>query len=335
MSKPLFFVADAHEGPVWVAQQCRLYFTTKTHLDTYQRVDIMYLDFSQFGVCSEQELWADLPETAPLQIEAKLFYHDANMANSMCLSADGRALIVAEQGDKNRPSVISRIALADKTRSVLVDGFDGQPFNSLNKVILDQEGKLIISDPDYGFRQDFRPPPVLEPNIYSACPDGGLNCFRCNLEMPHGLALSPDEKYLFVTDTSNDGAHGDSIELKRRKSVWRFAYNAETGEISGEGKCCFAVAKGVPDGAVFAGEHLLVGGGDGVYVANQQGELLGKIPTEKTAVNVALAAEGKHLFVTADDGVYLFRNWINHLETEDSKNETASTGASKLQLADS
>ena len=307
--EPIFFTADAHEGPVWVADQCRLYYTTKTHLDGRREVDINFLDFARFNVCDGDELWDNLPDDAPMQLQERLFVHDARMANSMCLGERGRSLIVAEQGDHHRPSALARYNLADKSRTVLTENANGKPFNSLNKVALTGQGHLLFSDPDYGFRQGFRPPPELEPAIYTRTRAGQTHTFRCQLEMPHGLGLTPDERYLFVTDTSNDGAHDDDVDLKRQKSVWRFGFDAATGKISGAGIWCFEVEKGVPDGTVTTDDYLLVGGGDGVYVANLEGELRGKIDTPYDAVNLALVGHGKHLFVTCDKGVLLYRNW--------------------------
>lgn len=309
MQQPYFFAADAHEGPVWVAGQCRLYFTTKTHLDDQRRVSILYLDFSSLGPCDGPDIWDCLTVERTSEVKLRTFVHDANMANSMCLGPDGRSLLVAEQGDEHRPSVISRISLDDGTRTVVVDEFEGKPFNSLNKVIVSERGHLIFSDPDYGFRQGFRPPPALEPALYVLTPEGELTSFDCGLEMPHGLALTPDERTLFVTDTSNDGAHGDDVELNRRKSVWRFAFDPAAGRLSGSPTCCFSVDEGVPDGMVTTQDRLLVGGGDGVYVADLNGELTGKLPTPYTAVNVALAGGGNHLFATVEHGVQLFVNW--------------------------
>ena len=315
MNAPLFFPADAHEGPVWVSEQCRLYYTTKTHLDGRRRVDIEYLDFSAFGNCDDHEFGRDLPDDAPARIKPHLWVHDAKMANSMCLSKDRRQLLVCEQGYEDQaPSVLARYNLADKSRSVVIADYRGTPFNSLNKVIVTRAGHIIVSDPDYGFRQDFKPPPQLEPNLYILPKGGELEMFRCNLEMPHGLALSPDERTLFVTDTSNDGAHGDDIDLKRHKSVWKFGFDPETATISGPGEFCFQVDEGVPDGMETTADCLLAGGGDAVYVANLAGELLGKIDVPNDAVNLALAGGGKHLFVTNDKGVLLYRDWRTFMQ---------------------
>ncbi len=314
MNGPYFFPADAHEGPVWVAEQCRLYFTTKTHLDGRREVDILFLDFSQLGFCDSNELWDEFPDDAPHRLSARLFRHDARMANSMCLGPNRRNLLVAEQGDKHRPAAISLLNLSDHSRKVVVDGVDGKAFNSPNKVVLSEAGHIIFSDPDYGFRQGFRPPPELEPNVYTYTKDGRLHTFRCGLEMPHGLSLTPDQRTLFITDTSDDGAHDDDVELDRRRSVWRFSFDASSGQISGEGECCFSVNKGVPDGSLTVKDYLLVGGGDGVYVADLGGKLQGKIPMSRTAVNLALAGNGKQLFVTTDEGVALYPGWERFVE---------------------
>lgn len=315
MLSSLFFPADAHEGPVWVAEQCRLYFTSATHLDGNRQVSIYYLDFSALGTSVEAELWDRLDERTPANLQPKLFLPDARMANGMVLGNDGRSLLVAEQGDEARPSVVSSLQLSTSKREVLIDGFQGKPFNSLNKVIQSRHGHLLLSDPDYGFRQSFRPPPTLEPNLYVRSADGALQCFRCGLEMPHGLALSPDERTLFVSDTSNDGAHQDEgIQLHRRRSVWAFAFDPVKGQLSGPGTCCFSVDQGIPDGLVTTADHLIAAAGDGLYVADLSGQLVGKIPTAYPAVNLTLAGDDRHLFVTVDEGVLLIFNWRDQME---------------------
>lgn len=312
--KLFFFPADAHEGPVWVADRHRLYYVTAPHPDGRRRVDLEYLDFSAY--LQNGKSLTDLPDDAEGHLQPQTFVTDANMANAMQRANDKDCLWVAEQGYEDRPGGIALYHLRTKARSVVVDGFGGLEFNSPNKVIESHDGHLIFSDPDYAFRQGFRPPPQLEPNLY-LLPVGAAEptAFRCKLEMPHGLALSPDESTLFVTDTSNDGAHGDGVELNRQKSVWRFGFDAAGPAITGEGACCFQVDEGVPDGMVTTEDRLLVGGGDGVYVADLEGKLLGKIELPHTAVNLTLAEEDRHLFVTADEGVYLIRDWRERVAT--------------------
>ncbi len=305
MPTPFFIPCDAHEGCVWVPAQSRLYFSTTKKLDE-PRAGIHYLDF--YGKTNFAKVERETVES----IQPVEWIHDANMANSFSLSNDGQTLLVCEQGDHERPGAITRIDLNDLSRTVLFDNFNGQPLNSPNKVIQSKQGHLILSDPDYGFRQGFRPPPVLEPSIYVLPVDGDPFEFRCGLEMPHGLALSSNEETLFITDTSNDGAHEKAdVELNRRRSVYAYSFNADTGRITNNPRYAFRVDEGVPDGSITDGERLLVGGGDGVYVADLAGNLTGKIKTKHTAVN--LCTVGQDLFVTADEGVYLFLDWRRHV----------------------
>ncbi|MTB49686.1 SMP-30/gluconolactonase/LRE family protein [Lewinella sp. W8] len=309
MNVPIFFPADAHEGPVWVGDQHRLYFTTTTHLDTNPLVSILFLDFREQPPLGPE--WR--PE--PAGIRPQVWVRDANMANGMNLDRGGNHLLVAEQGNMRTPARIRRYPLSGQPAETLVEYYDGRPFNSPNKVLPSRKGHLIFSDPDYGFRQHFRPPSEMEPALYVLTSSGKLTSFDCGLEMPHGLALCPDEKTLFVTDTSYDGAHRGFKLEHRRRSVWAFGFKAATGTISGPGRCCFSVDKGIPDGAIIVKNQLLVAGGDGVYVADQQGQLLGKIPTgEDTAVNLCTTDDDLHLFVTIDRGVLLFTNWLEWIE---------------------
>ena len=306
MQDTYFIPSDAHEGCVWVPHQQRLYFATTKKLDE-PRVGICYLDFSAFDLARDADWGPRLAAGDPGALTARQFVHDANMANSLTLDRDGRSLLVAEQGDQDHPARLTRRALADGAAEVLLDAFEGQPLNSPNKVIVSRAGHVIVSDPDYGFRQGFRPPPVREPSLYVLPAGGGAPfAFDCGLEMPHGLALSPDETTLYVTDTSADGAH-DTVDLERRRAVYAFTFDPASGRITNDPRFCFAVDKGVPDGTETDGDRLIVGGGDGVYVAQLDGKLIGKIKLKHTAVNLAVVYD--HLFVTADDGVYVILNW--------------------------
>lgn len=308
MLKFLFFPADAHEGPVWIARQQRLYYATKPHPKGRNRVDLEYLDFSPF-LENEQSL-SELSERAQRYVSPKTFVKGANMANALRAARDGKHLLVAEQGDMSNGGGIAAYDIRSGQRTPIVNENSGFAFNSPNKVIETKDGHLIFSDPDYGFRNGFRPPPVLEPMLY-LLPKGQDKPipFRCQLEMPHGLELSADEKTLFVTDTSNDGVHAKDVDLNRQHSVWKFGFDPEVPAIYGPGEYCFEVAKGVPDGMTSTKDEVLVGGGDGIYVADMDGQLTGKITTTETAVNVCLTDDHRHLFATMDKGVLLLLNW--------------------------
>ncbi|PHI19101.1 hypothetical protein CEQ90_14390 [Lewinellaceae bacterium SD302] len=311
MKTSIFFPANAHEGCVWVAAQQRLYFTTLPDLDN-NRVALRHLDFAGQELRSEEN-WSELINIDPTTVSVETFLGNINMANSFCLSADGGHFLVCEQGAERQLSVLSRIDIFTKKREVLIDNYLDQPFNSLNKVIVSRLGHLIFTDPDYGFRQGFRPPPELEPALYVR-PTGQDEIFQANeeyFEMPHGIVLSSDERSLFVTDTSSDGQHDDEVDLDRCQDVYRLPFDPQNGIIKGKPKHCFRVDQGVPDGMVFVNNHLLVCAGDGIYIGDENGEFLRKIEMNKSPVNLdAVGPQGEHLFVTVDDGVVFLPDWI-------------------------
>lgn len=95
-----------------------------------------------------------------------------------------------------------------KPPQALVTNFHGRDFNSVNDVVVAKDGCIWFTDPCYGHEQDFRQRPKLPCQIYRYDPKiGDLRVVADGLGRPNGIAFSPDEKILYVTDT--DHIHGD------------------------------------------------------------------------------------------------------------------------------
>ena len=114
--------ADAHEGPVYVAAERALYFTTQR---AGRRVDIMRLS------------------VADGRISTVLV--DAAAANGMTLGHDGRLVVCQQQ-----PAAISLIDPATGARETVVDAFRGLPLNSPNDVVVKSDGSIWFTDPVFG-----------------------------------------------------------------------------------------------------------------------------------------------------------------------------------------
>ena len=162
---------DAHEGPVYVAAERALYFTTQR---AGRRVDVMRLSLADRRVSTVRA--------------------DANAANGMALDGDGR-LVVCEQ----QPAGISRIDPASGEREVVVDAYRGLPLNSPNDIVVSSDGGLWFTDPSYAHLQGFGPEPRLGDHVYRF--DGELELAADGFEKPNGLAFSPDERVLYVGDS--------------------------------------------------------------------------------------------------------------------------------------
>jgi gluconolactonase len=289
----IFVETDAHEGPVVVPSQNRLYFTTVPDFssdDTF--IAIRYVDLAT-------------GEVATLRPRS-------NMANGMWLTKDGSALLVAEQGTMDTPGGISRIRLSDGHREVLVDSFEGKRFSSPNKVIEASNGWIYFSDPDYGHNQGFKPAPELPMAVYAFNPQTG-ETFRLTTEVarPHGLALSPDETLLYIGDT--DAIDGlNPYDPNRSKDILSAPLLAP--DKIGPLTKVLSVPVGIPDGFIVTEDgNLWVAAGDGLrqYAAN--GELIEHYPVEGGVFNVT--RHGDDLYHTANTAIW--RTDVEHLIDDD------------------
>jgi gluconolactonase len=173
---------DAHEGPVYVADEHALYFTSVPR----PQCDIKRLDL----------------RTGELAVVRA----GANRANGMALARDGR-LLVCEQGTFSEPARISLVDRVTGATETVVDAFNGVPLNSPNDVIVKRDGTIWFTDPSYGYEQGFRPAPRLGDVVYRHDPHTGVTrVAAAGFEKPNGLAFSPHENVLYVGD-SGAGAH--------------------------------------------------------------------------------------------------------------------------------
>ena len=274
---------DAHEGPVVVPHQNRLCFTTKPDFqsdDTH--IAIRYVDLDTLKVGT--------------------FLPRSNMANSMWLSADGAALLVAEQGTMDTLGAISRINLADGTRDVIVDSFEGKPFNSPNKIIQSSTGWIYFSDPDYGANQGFKPAPKLPMAVYAHDPSTGTtHRLTTQLARPHGLALSLDEKILYVSDTAAvDGKHPYNPD--RSHSI--LSAPLEAPDRLGRFSEVLSVPVGIPDGFIVTPPDgdLWVCAGDGLRHYRSDGTLKARYQTGGPVFDVT--RHGNDIYSTADTAIW-------------------------------
>jgi gluconolactonase len=162
---------DAHEGPVYAADEDALYFTTVRR----ESVAIKRLSLADGSVSVVRE--------------------DANTANGMALDREGR-LIVCEQGTLTEPARISRLDRMTGEVETVVEGF-----NSPNDVVVRSDGTIWFTDPSYGWLQGFRPTPERGDFVYRYDPASeALTVVADSLDKPNGLAFSPDERVLYVGD---------------------------------------------------------------------------------------------------------------------------------------
>jgi gluconolactonase len=274
---------DAHEGPVYVADEDALYFTTVPRRadDGRPVVAIKRLSLAD-GVVS-------------------VVRPDANAANGMTLAPDGR-LVVCEQGSLAEPA---RITLVDRTTGAtetVVDGWMGLPLNSPNDVAAGREGSLWFTDPSYGFLQGFRPPPRLGDYVYRFdSRTGDVQPVAASLDKPNGIALAPDERVLYVTDS---GANQEPGSFHPERPHHIKAFDVADGRLVNE-RLFAVVAPGFPDGLKMDADGCVYASfAGGVLIFDSSGEQLDEIELPG-AVNFTFGAPDRDvLLITADDAVW-------------------------------
>jgi gluconolactonase len=168
---------DAHEGPVYVAEEHALYFTSVPAPGP--KVDIKRLDLASLTVSVVRE--------------------DARAANGMALGHDGRLVVCEQIG-----GAIAAIDRSTGEREVLVDGF-----NSPNDVVVRSDGTIWFTDPSYGWLQGFRPRPRRRDAVHRFDPrTDRVTTVADSLDKPNGICFSPDERTLYVAD------NGEPHQLK-------------------------------------------------------------------------------------------------------------------------
>ena len=207
-------------------------------------------------------------------------------ANGQTFGPDGRVVFCEQNGRR-----VSTMGLDGSGVGTLVQAWEGRRLNSPNDIITRSDGLILFTDPPYGVRPEDRE--IDFQGVY-ALDDAGLRPLVRDFEKPNGLALSPDEKILYVCDTA-------------RYHVRAFDVSTDGGLANGR---TFATmdpgAPGGPDGMkVDAGGRVYVAVALGVWVYEPSGRLLGILATPKRPSNLAWAGpDADELVITAVDAVH-------------------------------
>lgn len=220
--------------------------------------------------------------------------------NGHALDRDGR-LLACEQGTRR----ISRHTAAGSWETV-VDRFGGRRLNSPNDVAVRSDGSIWFTDPPYGIVSDWeghRAESELDGNyVFRFDPgDGGLEVATAALEEPNGLAFSPDESTLYVSDTSavlrtNGGGQHRIV-----------AFDVVDERTLANPRTFATVTPGVPDGfAIDIAGDVFASAEDGIHVFAPDGARLGAIPIPERVGNCTFGGDtGRRLFITASTSLYV------------------------------
>ncbi len=194
------------------------------------------------------------------------------------------------------------VTVIGSTPRVVASTYQGKKLNSPNDVIAANDGSLLFTDPIYGLRDGQGGPAEAElsfQGVYRLTPDySRLELITDSFERPNGLALSPDEKKLYVIDTVRQ-----HIRVFDVGPDWKISGGHIWVELWDDEKI------GRPDGMKFDTRgNLFSTGPGGVWVFNPDGDLLGRIYLSDKTSNLGWGgADMKTLYITCSATVYCVR----------------------------
>ncbi len=213
-------------------------------------------------------------------------------SNGLALDPQGR-LTICEHGNR-------RVTRLEKNGllTVLADRFDGKRLNSPNDLVYRSDGALFFTDPPFGLPK-FADDPRREQDAFGVfcLKDGKLARVSTDLIGPNGIAFTPDEKRIYVSDWDD-----------AKKVVMRYDVAADGTFSNGVVFADFTKepAPEALDGLeVDRAGNLFVSGPLGVWIVAADGTRLGRLVTPELPANFEWAnAEKSVLFLAARTGVY-------------------------------
>jgi len=221
----------------------------------------------------------------------EVYLEESGNSNGLILDAQGR-LLMAQHGTRQ----VGRLE-EDGSITSIAASYEGIPLNSPNDLVLHSSGALYFTDPPFGLMDVGLNSDLGFSGIYRVDPQGQITLQDKDLELPNGLAFSPDESYLYADDS-------------RKCILYRWKV-LEDGSLADKEEFSKIPAEGYADGMKLDQQgHLYVTGPEGLWIFSPEGTLLQhlRIPGQKSASNCAWGDEkGSSLYVTSNDALYRVR----------------------------
>jgi gluconolactonase len=256
-------------------------------------------------------LWSDIPNNRMLRWQADVgmsVWRDAvEFTNGHAREPDG-SLLHCSHGQRALVRTRFGAGLQPLGDEIVVARYQGRRLNSPNDVVVKRDGSIWFTDPPYGIasdREGHRAESELgDCYVFRFDPaHGGLRIASDFVEEPNGLAFSPDERVLYVTDTSaalrGDGSGHHHI----------VAFDVIGGEDLAAPRVFAVIEPGLADGIrVDVNGFVFTSSADSVQVLHPDGTRIGRIAVPEKVGNLAFGgADGRELFICASSSLYRIR----------------------------
>ena len=216
-------------------------------------------------------------------------------SNGLALDSQGR-LLLCQHGDRRVARMDAPLESPQPKFVTLSDKYDGRRFNSPNDLAVHSSGAVFFTDPPYGLAKqledqgrelDFQ-------GVYRIDSNERVTLLVRDLPRPNGIALSPDEKTLYVAQSHTPAKIYMAYDVDEQLDL-------SNGRVFFDARELGNARLGSPDGLKLdQNGNLFATGPGGVLVLSPSGKHLGTImPGERTA-NCAFGDDGNTLYMTSD-----------------------------------
>jgi gluconolactonase len=281
-------------------ERFRAYMLPNARLETLAQ-DCGWLEGPAWFADQACLLVSDVPNDRILRWSASgglsVFRQPSRFANGHTRDRQGRLI-----GCSHQDRCITRTEW-DGSITTLISHYNGKRLNAPNDVVCKSDGTIWFSDPHYGINTDYeggKQTAELPANLYRLDPrDGSLRVMADDFDGPNGLAFSPDECLLYVSESGKQFADHPPRYIR--------VFNVlDDGLRLTGGRTFHTVDPGFADGfRVDVDGNIWTSAGDGVHCIAPDGTRLGRINLPYTTSNLVFG--GRHLaqlFICASHTLY-------------------------------
>ena len=265
--------------------------------------------------------WSDIPNNRMLRWHSveggTVFRQPSNHANGHTRDREGRLLSCEHSGRR-----VSRTE-HDGTVVTLVDRYQGRRLNSPNDVVVKSDGTIWFTDPSYGILSDDEG--VKADSEIGAChvyrfdpATGDLQIAADDFDKPNGLAFSPDENLLYISDTGFSHTPGGPRHIR--------VFDVIDGRHLARSRVFCDVRPGASDGfRIDIHGNLFTSSHDSIQIYAPDGCRLGKILVPEIIANCTFGGANRdRIFITASTSLYAI-----NVRTQGALRPKDNAGASK------
>lgn len=264
------------EGPVWIADGSYLLFTDVPG-------NTMYRWSEKDGVS------VFLKPSGYAGTEKGIFREPG--ANGLFPDKPG-SILLADHGNR----WVARFDVKTKQKTPLATKFEGKRFNSPNDITRRKDGVIFFTDPPYGLEglNESKHKELPFNGVYRIDLDGSVHLLDRDMTFPNGLALSPDERTLYVANSDPKRPIWMAFSLNDKGEVTGKRVFADSSDLMGKD------SPGLPDGLRVTGNGTVFATAPGgVLVMDNAGKRLGRIRTGTAIANCAFGDDGRTLYMTS------------------------------------